>query len=187
MLASNGASHSRGRADSRKSRLVIRPGTRCGNRDTRPCGHQHESAPASALARASRLRRQRAEMTRFTDLLRRAVGADQPATLSAHSETFGSSSRMPVGPRMQGRARSASPFIVALARVTNAVVSRDRLSLTAAADVTRFSSHTAGARWAGRPGSLRPSSRLASRPGQARCPGRCRRIAVCPGRRLRGR
>ena len=83
--------------------------------------------------------------------------------------------------------QSASPFIFALPRVTNAVVSRDRLSLTAAPDVTRFSSHTAGARRAGRSGSLRPSSRPASRPGQAQCPGRCQGIAACPGRRLRGR
>jgi hypothetical protein len=50
--------------------------------------------------------------------------------VSAHSETFGSSSRMPVLPRIQGRAQSASP-------VTNGVVSRDRLSLTAAAEVVR--------------------------------------------------
>src|SRR5450755_447334 len=68
------------------------------------------------------------------------------ALVSAHSETFGFSSRMPVRPRMQGRAQSAAPFIAALPRVTNAVVSRDRLSLTAAADVTRYSSHTAVAR-----------------------------------------
>jgi hypothetical protein len=41
---------------------------------------------------------------------------------------------------------------------------------------------SAGGRWAGRPGSLRPSGWLASRPGQALCPGRCRGIAACPGR-----
>ena len=45
---------------------------------------------------------------------------------------------------------------------------------------------TAGARRAGRPGSLCPSGRLASRPGQAPCPGRCRGTAACPGRRPRG-
>ena len=58
---------------------------------------------------------------------------------------------------------------------------------TAAAHVTRFSSHTAGARWAGRPGSLRHLSRLASRPAQARCPGRRRGTAACPGRGRPGR
>jgi hypothetical protein len=67
----------------------------------------------------------------------------------------------------------------------------ERLSLNAGTCVSCFSwrwrVHTAGARRAGRPGSLRPSSRLASRPGQARCPGRCRGIAACPGRGPRGR
>ncbi len=47
--------------------------------------------------------------------------------------------------------------------------------------------HTAGARRAGRPGSLRPSSRLASRPGLAQCPGRRRGTAARPGRGPRGR
>jgi hypothetical protein len=46
---------------------------------------------------------------------------------------------------------------------------------------------TPGARWAGRPGSLPPSGWLAIRPGQALCPGRCRGIAACPGRRPPGR
>ena len=58
-------------------------------------------------------------------------------------------------------------------------------------DVTCFSRpwplRTAGARWAGRPGSLPPSGWTASRPVRARCPGRCRGTAVCPGRRPRGR
>ena len=62
----------------------------------------------------------------------------------------------------------------------------DRLSLTAAPmsrpSGRRWRFHTAGARWAGRRGSLRPSGWLASRPGQALCPGRCRGIAACPGR-----
>jgi hypothetical protein len=49
--------------------------------------------------------------------------------------------------------------------------------------VTCFRSHTAGARWAGRPGALCPSGRLASRPGRARCPGRRRGTAACPDRR----
>ena len=40
---------------------------------------------------------------------------------------------------------------------------------------------------AGRPGSLRPSSRLASRPGLAQCPGRRRGTVACPGRGPRGR
>jgi len=49
------------------------------------------------------------------------------------------------------------------------------------ARVTCFSWwHTAGARRAGRPESLRPSSRLVSRPGQALCPGRRRGTAACP-------
>ncbi|MCW2651420.1 MAG: hypothetical protein JWR32_2396 [Mycobacterium sp.] len=67
----------------------------------------------------------------------------------------------------------------------------DRLSLSAApmsrASGRRWRLHTAGARWAGRPGSLRPSGWLASRPGQALRPGRCRGIAACPGRRPPGR
>jgi Phage integrase family len=46
---------------------------------------------------------------------------------------------------------------------------------------------TPGARRAGRPGALCPSGRLASGPGQARCPGRRRGIAACPGRRPPGR
>ena len=50
----------------------------------------------------------------------------------------------------------------------------------------RWRLHTAGARWAGRPGSLRPSSRLASRPSQAQCLGRRRGTAACPGRGPRG-
>jgi hypothetical protein len=54
--------------------------------------------------------------------------------------------------------------------------------------VTRFSRrHTAGAPRAGRPGSSPPSSRLAIRPGQAPCPGRCRGTAACPGREPPGR
>ena len=54
--------------------------------------------------------------------------------------------------------------------------------------VTCFSrSHTEGARPAGRPGSLRPSSRLAIRPGQAPCPSRCQGTAACPGRGPPGR
>src|SRR5260370_8046246 len=40
--------------------------------------------------------------------------------------------------------------------------------------------HTAGARPAGRPGSLCPSGRLAIQPGQPPCPGRCRGTAPCP-------
>ena len=67
----------------------------------------------------------------------------------------------------------------------------DRLSLTAAprsrATRRRWRLDTAGARSAGRPGSLRPSSPLASRPGQAQCPGRRRGTAACPGRGPRGR
>jgi RimJ/RimL family protein N-acetyltransferase len=47
---------------------------------------------------------------------------------------------------------------------------------------SRWGVHTAGARWAGRPGSLRPSSRLASRLVQAQCPDRRRGTAACPGR-----
>src|SRR5213592_3503155 len=43
----------------------------------------------------------------------------------------------------------------------------------------RWRLHIAGAPWAGRPGSLRPSSRLASRPGRAQCPGRRRGTAAC--------
>ena len=54
--------------------------------------------------------------------------------------------------------------------------------------VTCFSRwHTAGARSAGRPGSSRPSCRLAIRPGQVLCPGRCRGTAACPGRGPPGR
>ena len=41
---------------------------------------------------------------------------------------------------------------------------------------------TAGARWAGRPGSSPRWGWPAIRPGQAPCPGRCRGIAACPGR-----
>jgi hypothetical protein len=48
-------------------------------------------------------------------------------------------------------------------------------------------SHTAGARPAGRPGSLCLSSRLAIRPGPAPCPGRSRGTGACPGRRPPGR
>jgi hypothetical protein len=40
-----------------------------------------------------------------------------------------------------------------------------------------------GRRWAGRPGSLCQSGRLAIRSGRAPCPGRCQGIAACPGRR----
>ena len=46
---------------------------------------------------------------------------------------------------------------------------------------------TAAVRSAGRSGALRPSSRLASRPGRAQCPGRRRRTAARPGRGRRGR
>ena len=54
--------------------------------------------------------------------------------------------------------------------------------------VTRFSRrHTAGAPRAGRPGPSRPWSRFAIRPGPARCPGRCRGTAACPGREPPGR
>jgi DNA-binding CsgD family transcriptional regulator len=46
---------------------------------------------------------------------------------------------------------------------------------------------TAGGRRAGRPGSSPPLGWLASRPGRALCPCRCRGTAACPGRRPRGR
>jgi hypothetical protein len=60
--------------------------------------------------------------------------------------------------------------------------------LTPPVDVRCFSRlHTAGARPAGRPGSLRPSSRLASRPGQELCQNRYRGTPACPGRGARGR
>src|SRR5260370_87221 len=47
----------------------------------------------------------------------------------------------------------------------------------------RWRLHTAGARWADRPGSLPPSGWVASRPGRALRPGRCRGTAASPGRR----
>src|SRR5712692_4882266 len=47
---------------------------------------------------------------------------------------------------------------------------------------SRWRLHTAGARWAGRPGSLPPSGWTASRPGRALRPGQCRGRAACPGR-----
>ena len=65
---------------------------------------------------------------------------------------------------------------------------RTRPAAQRGACVTRFSRwHTAGAPRAGRPGSSPPSSRLAIRPGQAPCPGRCRGTAACPGREPPGR
>ena len=51
----------------------------------------------------------------------------------------------------------------------------------------RWQARTAGVRRAGRPGSSRPSSRLATRPAQVQCPGRRRGTAARPGRRPRGR
>ena len=65
---------------------------------------------------------------------------------------------------------------------------RTRPAAQRGACATRFSRwHTAGAPRAGRPGSSPPSSRLAIRPGQAPCPGRCRGTAACPGREPLGR
>jgi Glyoxalase/Bleomycin resistance protein/Dioxygenase superfamily len=46
---------------------------------------------------------------------------------------------------------------------------------------------TAGARWAGRPGSSPRWGWPAIRPVRALCPGRCRGTAACPGRRPRDR
>ena len=46
----------------------------------------------------------------------------------------------------------------------------------------RWRLRTAGARWAGRPGSSPRWGWPASRPVQVLCPGRCRGIAACPGR-----
>ena len=89
------------------------------------------------------------------------------------------------GPRRQAPEsdHNDSPFIVVLPRFTNAMIALTDCGTYA----TCFTRRTAGARWAGRPGSLRPSSRLASQPGQAQCPGRRRGTAACPGRGRRGR
>ena len=51
----------------------------------------------------------------------------------------------------------------------------------------RQAEHIAGGQRAGRPGALRPSGRLASRPGRALGPGRRPGTAACPARRPRGR
>ena len=59
--AVDGASHSRGRRRFPQDPPSDPSRDRAGNRNTQPCGHQHESDPASALGRASRLRRQEAQ------------------------------------------------------------------------------------------------------------------------------
>jgi hypothetical protein len=58
---------------------------------------------------------------------------------------------------------------------------------TSRASCRRWRLRTEGARRAGRRGELCPSGRLASRLGRAQCPGRCRGIVACPGRRSRDR
>src|SRR5919107_85773 len=61
------------------------------------------------------------------------------------------------------------------------------ITLSMSAVDVPYCGRTAGARRAGKPGSLRRSWWLGSRPGRALCPGRCRGTAACPGRRPRGR
>src|SRR5262249_8858930 len=82
----------------------------------------------------------------------------------------------------------ARPAAFAALRRTQAFRLQASSPSVASLSVTCFSRlHTVGVRPAGRPGSLCPSGRLAIRPGQALCPGRCRGTAACPGRRPPGR
>jgi hypothetical protein len=79
-------------------------------------------------------------------------------------------------------------FPPSLAPPAAALHTREVAGSKPAAPISRpWPLHTAGARWAGRPGSSHRSGWPAIRPVRAPCPGRCQGTAACPGRRPRGR